>query len=276
MASPDNRLIASAEGWSIREYVCRAGPHDRPFEERHEHFTIAAVLQGSFVYKTGRDRTLMQPGSLLLGNHGNCFECGHDHGIGDRCVAFHLDTDLFAEVSATAAGGSRYRFSSARLPMTRQLTPMIAGIERLAHGPLPLALDEAVCRLAETVIAGLSGHRPSPPSVGGRDERRIADVLRYIENRSADPIDLDALASIAGMSKFHFLRIFRKVVEMTPYQYVLAIRMRRAAILLTTSSETVASIGFDAGFGDLSTFTTRFRVLFGISPTTYRRRGVSL
>ena len=74
------------------------------------------------------------------------------------------------------------------------------------------------------------------------------------------------------MSKYHFLRTFRHLVGMTPYQFVLSVRMRRAAVRLATSSEPVSAIAFETGFGDLSTFNGRFRDVFGMSPMVYRSR----
>jgi AraC-like DNA-binding protein len=58
---------------------------------------------------------------------------------------------------------------------------------------------------------------------------------------------------------------------MTPYKFLLAVRMRRAAVKLATSDAPVAAIAFDAGFGDLSTFNNRFRETFGAAPTRWRR-----
>ena len=79
-----SRPIAEGADWSIREVVCRAGPQDRPFEERHLGVSIAAVVGGSFHYRNDAGRALLYPGSLLLGNAGTCFECGHTHSTGDR------------------------------------------------------------------------------------------------------------------------------------------------------------------------------------------------
>ena len=72
------------------------------------------------------------------------------------------------------------------------------------------------------------------------------------------------------MSKYHFLRTFRRVTGLTPYQFILMLRMRRAAVRLATSADPVAHVAYDAGFGDLSTFNNRFRGLFGAPPTKFR------
>ena len=57
--------------------MCTAGPRDRTFEEQHARVNIAIVAGGTFQYRSRAGRELMTPGSVLLGNPGECFECGH-------------------------------------------------------------------------------------------------------------------------------------------------------------------------------------------------------
>ena len=267
------RMIAKGTDWGIYDITCKAGPHDRPYEERHEGTTIAAVVSGSFTYRGDSGRALLYPGAFLLGNAGRCFECGHDHSTGDRCIAFNFAPTLFAEVSATAAGTSRFTFPVATLPASRNLTALIAKIERVRCDVARDAVGEVATHVAETVIAAMSGYVARPARISPRDEQRITGVLRHIEAHAPDQLEIDTLAGLAGMSKYHFLRVFRQVIGLTPYQYLLSVRMRRAAIRLAETTEGVASIAFDSGFGDLSTFNNRFRELFGMPPLAYRRRG---
>ena len=77
------------------------------------------------------------------------------------------------------------------------------------------------------------------------------------------------------MSRYHFLRTFRTLIGMTPHQFLLRTRMHRAATMLRQSDHTIASVAFDAGFGDLSTFNRRFRQVMGASPGAYRVQPVS-
>ena len=104
------------------------------------------------------------------------------------------------------------------------------------------------------------------------DERRISTALHRLEQGYADVITLEELAELVRMSKYHFLRTFRRVVGRTPHQYLLGLRLRHAATRLAASAETVSAIAFDAGFGDLSTFNAHFRDQFGSSPSRYRAR----
>jgi AraC family transcriptional regulator len=72
------------------------------------------------------------------------------------------------------------------------------------------------------------------------------------------------------MSRYHFLRTFRRLVGMTPHQYVLSLRMRKAAVLLRTTDVSITAIALEAGFNDLSTFIRRFRKTMDASPGEYR------
>jgi AraC family transcriptional regulator len=270
--APVAHILAQGKDWRISAYTCHAGPQDRPFEERHEEFTIAAVLDGSFKYRADTGTALLHPGAFVLGNHGTCFECGHDHSAGDRCIAFHFAPDYFSEIAASVAGSARYRFPIAMVPVIDRLLPQLVRIETRAAAGDPLGIEETVPELMETVIDVISGVGTSPVRVSAHDEKRISAVLRYIERDATETVNLERLASVAAMSKYHFLRTFRRVVGMTPYRFVLGARMRRATVRLVTSDEAVSAIAFASGFGDLSTFNNRFRDLFGMSPRVFRKR----
>src|SRR5262245_42868688 len=93
-----SRVLASGPGWSISDVICSAGPHDRPYGERHDSVSIAAVTAGTFQYRTDGGRAVLAPGAILLGNAGACFECAHEHGVGDRCLAFSFTPDLLESI----------------------------------------------------------------------------------------------------------------------------------------------------------------------------------
>jgi len=271
--APVAHEIAAGNGWRVSDVVCRLGPQDRPFEERHEEVGLALVVGGSFRYRADTGRALLYPGAFLLGNEGACFVCGHEHGVGDRCLAFHFAPDFFAEIAATAAGSSRYRFPAAMLPANRSLPlPRVEAGTRARRG---MAMEEWVIRLGEAVLAILAGGGGGIAEPSSRDRRRISDAIRHIEENSQGKLDLAGLSRIARMSRYHFLRTFRGALGLTPYQFVLSLRMRRAAVRLCAGTEPISEIAFDAGFGDLSTFNHRFREIFGMSPGAYRRAGRS-
>jgi AraC family transcriptional regulator len=264
------RTLAAGDGWSLHEIVCRAGPSDRPFEEQHSGFSVAAVLEGSFTYRSDAGHGLLYPGALLLGNNGSCFECGHAHGIGDRCISLNVHEEQFSEVAATTASTSRFRFSAPSLPPSLKVLPIIAHMEALSCASSSLRSDELALQIIERVIAAMTGGREVPGAPTGRETRRVIDAIRLVESDAAQPIELKEMAAAAGMSKYHFLRVFRRLTGLTPHRYLVSARLRRAALALASSSRPVIAIALDAGFGDLSTFNKTFRAVFGLTPTQYR------
>lgn len=253
--------LASGPGWQVREIICTCGPADRPFEEQHGSVCVAAVLGGTFQYRSGLGTAVLAPGAALLGNPGVCFQCGHEHGTGDRCIAFHFSAE-YAEAAFGAA-----TFNAPSLPASDRLVRLFAEIEASSRSRCdPAAYEEAGLRL---LAAALASREPTSVT-GAREERRVSDVVRLIETGAGDELRLSDLAAKAGMSAYGLLRAFRRVVGMTPYRYVLRTRLQNAAVRIGTTDLPIAGIAFEAGFGDLSTFNARFRRIMGVSPRAYR------
>ena len=197
----------------------------------------------------------MFPGALMLGNSGRCFRCGHEHGAGDRCISLSLDEELFGEVAATAAGSADFAFDRPSLPPAPSLLPALAVLARAGAA----TREDAALSVAETVLTVATGWRALPPSPRAREMRRVGEAIAWIASDTGDGIRLADCARAAGMSRYHFLRVFKRIAGMTPHQYVIATRLSRAAAALALSRRPVLEIALDAGFGDLSTFNRRFR-----------------
>ncbi|HEX6981091.1 MAG TPA: AraC family transcriptional regulator [Alphaproteobacteria bacterium] len=218
---------------------------------------------------------MLAPGAVLLGNDRHCFECGHDHGIGDRCLSFHFAPEFLEAVAAAVPGARWITFAAPHLPPLPALVPIIAAAEAARDDGDAAALEELALGLAGAVLAALAGTGAAMRAPNPRDERRISRALRRIEAEAHEPLSLAELARSAGMSPFHFLRTFRLIAGTTPHQFVLHRRLHRAAVRLRRSNEPISTIALDAGFNDLSTFNRRFRRLMGSSPSVYRARGAA-
>ena len=98
--------------------------------------------------------------------------------------------------------------------------------------------------------------------------RRARDLA---DRQFAEPLDLDALASAAGVSKYHFLRCFAAEYGETPMQYVGRRRIERACDLLRATNLTVTEVCHLVGFSSLGSFSSRFAELIGMSPSVYQQ-----
>jgi AraC-like DNA-binding protein len=268
---PRRVAIAEGPGWSLSEYHCSAGPTDRPFEEIHEGVSLSLVTAGTFDYRTAAGSAVLYPGAFLLGNAGECFECGHSHSVGDRCLALHVSSEEFQELAATVAGYSRFKFKAPILPAHPALTPAAVSLQALA-GEEDSRACAAVYELLESVVGLMAGSSPGGPPVRVVDQKRVLKVLHHLEHADSERGSLSDLAALARMSKYHFLRIFRRVTGTTPHQYVLAMRMRRAALKLARTREPIAVLALAAGFEDVSTFNRYFRRDLKLTPSAYRKK----
>jgi transcriptional regulator GlxA family with amidase domain len=99
--------------------------------------------------------------------------------------------------------------------------------------------------------------------------RRAKDLA---DRRYAEPLDLDALATAANVSKYHFNRRFAEAYGETPMRYLTRRRIERAQDLLRAANLTITEVCMLVGFSSLGSFSSRFRELVGESPTSYRDR----
>ena len=266
------RVLASGEDWTIADVICTCGPDDRPYEERHDRQAIAIALAGSFQYRCSSGRGLMTAGSLLLGNRGEGFECAHQHGEGDRCVAFWFAPDYFERLSADIGVRSRARFSVPRLPPMRQFSTLIARASAGVDGVVDVSWEELAVAIAVGTVRLAAGASLRPSRLPPNAEARVIRAVRAIENHPDAALSLGRLAREARLSPYHFLRTFKNLVGVTPHQYVMRTRLREAASKLVANGDTVLDVALDCGFGDVANFHRAFRTEFGVSPRIYSGR----
>jgi AraC-like DNA-binding protein len=265
------RVIAAGDGWSVADVLCTCGPHDRPFEEQHARHTLAVVLAGSFQYRSSLDGGVMTPGSLMLGNPGQSFECGHEHGEGDRCLSFSYTPEYFERLAADAGiRGTRVGFGVGRLPPSRVLSSVIARARLGVESVSPTSWEELGVALAVRTLKFATGKASGAGRVVPKAEARVTRTVRLIDRHPDAALTLSDMSRAAGLSPFHFLRTFERVTGVTPHQYVLRARLREAAFRIVAEARTVLDIALDCGFGDVSSFNRAFRAEFGVSPRQYR------
>ena len=228
---------------------------------------MSYVRKGSFGYKYRGQSFDLVAGSVLIGHPGDEFLCTHDHHVcGDECLAFHLAPDFVDLIGSDTA-----------LWRTGALAPlpelMVLGelAQAAAEGNTGASADEVGMVFAARFVEVATGVRPRGLQVRARDRRRAVEVALWIDAHSHLPLDLADGAAKADVSAFHFLRLFAKVLGVTPNQYLVRSRLRHAARLLADPARRITDIALDVGFGDLSNFVRTFRRAAGLSPSGFRQ-----
>jgi AraC family transcriptional regulator len=100
---------------------------------------------------------------------------------------------------------------------------------------------------------------------------RINRTIDYIESNIENPMTLEELATVANFSKFHFSRLFQSIVGETPFQFILRVRLEKAAtFILNNNNESISEIAYKCGFSDISIFSRNFKNYFHVSASQYR------
>ncbi len=251
---------------SVIDYRCEAALDDAPFVEQHDNFSVAYVRRGTFGCRArGRSFELVA-GSILIGHPGDEYICTHEHLGGDECLSFHL-----APALVEAVGYRPEIWRSVCVPPLPELMVLGELAQAAAESRSEASLDELGMLLAARFVAIVSGGERRPAEARAYDRRRAVEAALWIDANARAPIDLETAAGEFGLSPFHFLRLFANVLGVTPHQYLIRSRLRRAARLLAGDSKSVTEIALDVGFGDLSNFVRTFHRAAAVSPRSFRQ-----
>ncbi|MEZ4369307.1 MAG: helix-turn-helix transcriptional regulator [Polyangiaceae bacterium] len=260
-------LVYQSPTLQVLDYVCEAGPGDVPFSEVHASYCLAFVRRGSFGYAHRGRRHELVSGSLLLGAPDDEFCCTHEHHAGgDECLSIHFGEELATELNRDLRVWGRGQASP--LPEL-----MVLGVlAQAAHqGDTAISLEEAALLLLSRYT---ELHRERPESSrkdSARDRKHAVDAALWLNERSSEELCLNDVAAEIGLSSYHFLRVFSRVIGVTPHQYLLRCRLAHAARLLTEEARPITEIALDVGFADLSNFVRTFRRAAGASPRAFRK-----
>jgi AraC-like DNA-binding protein len=250
---------------TVSDFRCNAGPDDAPFAEQHRCHSVSFVRKGSFGLRTRGQSFELVAGSVLVGHPGDEYVCSHDHVCGDECLSFFLNPELVETIGDRA---DVWQIGCA--PPLPELMVLGELAQAAADGRSDLGLDEVGHVFANRFVEVVSGQARKRMPVKARDRRRAVEAALWIEAHSHRAIDLEHAAAQAGISPFHFLRLFSGVLGVTPHQYLVRSRLRHAARLLAEAGPSITDIAYDVGFGDLSNFVRSFHRAAGVSPRRFR------
>jgi AraC-like DNA-binding protein len=251
---------------SVSDFRCDAGPGDRPFAEQHRRHSISYVRKGTFgLHCRGKSHELVA-GSVLIGHPGDEYTCTHEHVCGDECLSFFLSPELVETI-----GDNKAIWQAGCAPPLPGLVVLGELAQSAADGNSDIGLDEIGQLLASRFVEAVSGKPRKVGSLAARDRRRAVDAALWIDAHSHRPIGLEDAAGQAGISPFHFLRLFADTLGVTPHQYLVRSRLRHAARRLADDDSAITDIAYDVGFADLSNFVRTFHRAAGASPLKFRQ-----
>lgn len=131
--------------------------------------------------------------------------------------------------------------------------------------------DALAGTLAVHLVRHYSNRRSQPAGEGTRLSRhQLRRAVDFMHDQLAESLSLNAVAAEAGLSVFHFARLFKQTTGLAPHQYLIQCRVERAKQLIVASSASTAEIAQQVGFCDQSHLTVHFRRLYGVTPKSFR------
>jgi len=196
-------------------------------------------------------------------------------------VHLHLERSLIDSVAdQMELGGSRELSLGDAMQFHDPLVAaMLGALHRAAGDPADsrLYVDALAHALAAHLLQHYSRGRDAkaglPPHPERLVPRRIRRVTDYIRANLAADLAIGELATQAGLSSFHFARVFRRETGETPHQFVTRLRLEEAARLLRATDQPVLQIAIAVGFENASHFSVQFKRGYGVTPLAYRLRG---
>lgn len=265
-------ILFRSETVKIVDYVCTAKPDDRPFVEMHATNCLAFTSSGSYGYRTRGERHQLVPGSFLVGSPGDEYVCSHEHHLGgDRCLSLSFAPHVADELGG--GGMARPIWQRGAVPPLAELQVLAQLTAAAARGHADIGADEAALALGARFVEISAGHPRPAQRTSRRDRQRATLAAMWMEANSDKAQSLDDVASRVGLSAYHFLRVFKQAIGVSPHQYLVRVRLSAAARMLANDrTQSVTSVALAVGFADLSNFVRTFRRAAGLTPSAFQRK----
>lgn len=251
----------------------------------HDFYELAIILKGRGLHFTAAEKYPIQAGDVFLLRrnmaHGYIDE---DESIALANILFdprrlRLPLDHLADVPGYQAlfrvepslrQSNRFQHRLHLPPdALAEAAGMIARLENEITRKAPGYRFSAVVHLM-TLIDFLSRRYFKTTPADKRPLRKMSEILSYIEAHYQEPIRIDQLTRLAGMSKSSLTRNFQAIMNCSPIDHIIRMRIQRAAELLRRPGVRIAEAAQECGFTDSNYFTRQFHKIIGVSPREYR------
>lgn len=233
----------------------------------HDKFEIGLIEQGEALMTIRGVAVELLPGKLFIVNPNEPHETRSENGC-----SFRL---LYVTPERMQQAARDLGLAEAPLFITRAFDdPAVMHALQQLHAAFdrdaPRSEIEVLLGTALGMVATRAPRVEDDDAAVATTHEAVERVRRFIDEHYADPITLDELSQVAGLSKYHLIRVFRASCGMPPHAYQNAVRVARAREALANGAA-ACDVATAIGFADQSHFTRRFKRLVGVAPGEYAR-----
>ena len=261
--------------------------HDIP-PVRPDHLEVIYIESGEVIYESRERQCLLRKGDIVIAGDRAAHRCRKSAGSTPKRAAVLLFLPELILDGASCAEGLKYLrpftlgecASPKVLAGTTGISVQIFDLIQQISAELPRASECSrlvVKACLKTIVALLADHFlstratletdfPAQPTV-----RSLDAVFALVENYYPSSLTVDEAAGIAGLSRWQFMRLFKRVMGQSFINYLHHFRIAKAQQLLASTEKSIADVGLETGFCDQSYFGLVFRKYAHMTPLRYRR-----
>jgi AraC-like DNA-binding protein len=282
MRPADVHILHTSGFYQIRDYKCNCVECHKSRVEYCNTFNLCFVRSGYFEFEVFRDNLEVHVGRLLITKPGSEHITRHIDDQPDLCSVLDFKPEFYASLK------EHYRYDvpwffenndihSLLLKCTAEIDYLHDAILKLTRpgNSLQMQVDDLVLRVVERTMRSLGNVAELSPLAPGLKKFHLSTVEKaknYMLANFDQNIGLHQLAEHCCVSLFHFSRIFKAVMKVTPHQYLSDIRLNHARILLENTKYPVTQIALQCGYNSVEHFATAYKQRFESTPSESRSR----
>jgi AraC family transcriptional regulator len=281
MEAPEISVLHKSDFYRIRDFKCNCTRCSTSDLEYNDTFCICFVRSGYFQYRILGKKLDTHVGRALISKPDFEHTTYHIDNQPDICTVIDFSPRFYDALRDMYGRENSWFFNNSNIKsLLLQTSPTIEYYHRsivntlLRHNVDSLLVDETVIKLVDAIMRQMGNEgvpQPLSESVRKYHLNTIEKATQFILNHFQEDIGLQQLADHCCVSVFHFSRIFKAIMQQSPYQYLTAVRMTHARTLLETTPMQVKQIAGQSGFKNLEQFSTTYHRFFEITPSQYRK-----
>lgn len=230
----------------------------------YDSFLLLIVVKGSGFLTINNQKQALGKGAVVL------LDCYHEHhyytDTGWEILWLHFDgpqsRGYFDEITQQ---NQLLLFTDQQLTIKKQLEQIFTSYHK-SDSPLDeFAISHIICSVLTNLWQASKKSREA-----SMKSNPLKDTLHYISEQIANELSIEHLAKRLFISKYHFIRIFKKETGYTPHEYIVMTRVNIAAMELKSTADSLKEISLRCGFSNESSFCTTFKRVTGETPQRYR------
>lgn len=274
----DIHTLYESDFYRILDFRCRCNDCNRSKPEYSTAFAISFVRRGNFLFNVFRHSLDSYTGCVLITKPGYEHTVTHVHTVPDECTIFEFKDDFYRELQQQYGKAKLFTDRDLHSTLVRTSAEMefyhfyiMQGLQRSNAGKLKT--DNLVMEMLHKVLAAITDYQPDEKINLRLKKNHLATIEKarvYMTGHFTEDISLMEIAKHCYVSPFHFSRLFKTFTSSSPHQFLQAIRLQHAVMLLRNTSIPVADIAFSSGFNSIEYFTAAFRHRYKYPPSKFR------